>query len=77
MGVGVSQPFPPMTNQSSLKNEQRAMEAMGKSNKISSYEMSEGRIFSPNSPENHAGIQTIENKNSRSMFYSGESVSNS
>ena len=56
MGVGVSQPFPPTTNQSSQKNEQRVLETMGKSNKMSSYEMSEGRIFSPNSPENHAGI---------------------
>jgi len=27
-----------------------------RTNKISSYEISEGRIFSPNSPENHAGI---------------------
>lgn len=61
-------------SQSYQENDPKAFETMNIFNKS---EQSHGRIFSPNSPENHAGIQTIENKNSRSMFYSGESVSNS
>jgi hypothetical protein len=77
-GTGLSHAV--MTNKSSDRNEQRMLESRVKPrNKICSFEVNEDpKIKSPGSPDHHMGIQTIENKNSRSnMFYSGDSMSNS
>jgi hypothetical protein len=76
--TGVGQPS--MTNKSSDRNEQRILNTnVRHNNKICSFDMpDEMGVKSPHSPDHHHGMQTIENKNSRSnIFYSGDSMSNS